>query len=174
MLKLVVCRQLTVVRAGWNNLGLRGARSIAEGLKYSSTLTQLHLPWTGITDTGAAHIAKALESNSSVRLLDMSGDQVSAASCVVLVETLQTNKSLEWLVLQDNPLGTIGARKLLGAVHAGNLAHAPGHTVYCILHEYCIAVLQPKSAQCPVDICMQVSRVDMHACSGTPGPTAFV
>jgi hypothetical protein len=38
---------------------------------------------------------------------------------VVLVETLSVNQELELLVLQDNPLGALGAHKLLRAVHAG-------------------------------------------------------
>lgn len=71
------CRQLQVLRMGWNNLGPKGGKALAEGLKYCSTLQQLLLPWSGIRDTGASHIAKAMESNSSVKLLDMSGCQVS-------------------------------------------------------------------------------------------------
>jgi hypothetical protein len=68
-----------VLRLGWNSLGPKGGRALAEGLKYSSTLQQLLLPWSGIGDAGASHIAKALESNSSVRLLDLSGCQVGDA-----------------------------------------------------------------------------------------------
>jgi hypothetical protein len=75
------CRQLAVLRMGWNTLGPKGGRALAEGLKYSSTLQQLLLPWSGIGDAGASHIAKALESNSSVRLLDLSGCQVRGALC---------------------------------------------------------------------------------------------
>jgi Ran GTPase-activating protein (RanGAP) involved in mRNA processing and transport len=73
---VLCCRQLAVLRLGWNTLGPKGGRALAEGLKYSSTLQQLLLPWSGIGDAGASHIAKALESNSSVRLLDLSGCQV--------------------------------------------------------------------------------------------------
>jgi Ran GTPase-activating protein (RanGAP) involved in mRNA processing and transport len=109
---------------GWNNLGLKGAKALAEGLKYSSTLQQLYVAWSGITDAGASHIAKALEGNSSVQLLDMSGCHVSAATCLVLVETLGVNKTLERLVLQDNPLGMQGTRRLLRAVHAGGCTTA--------------------------------------------------
>lgn len=52
------CRQLRVLRLGWNSLGLRAARSLAEGLKLASALEQLHLGWSGVTDSGIAHIAK--------------------------------------------------------------------------------------------------------------------
>jgi len=52
-------RQLQVLRLGWNMLGPKGGKALAEGLKYcSSGLEQLYLPWSGITDTGASHIAK--------------------------------------------------------------------------------------------------------------------
>lgn len=48
-----------MLRLGWNMLGPKGAKALAEGLKYcSSGLEQLYLPWSGITDTGASHIAK--------------------------------------------------------------------------------------------------------------------
>jgi hypothetical protein len=76
------CRQLAVLRLGWNTLGPKGGRALAEGLKYSSTLQQLLLPWSGIGDAGASHIAKAMESNSSVRLLDLSGCQVRYVALV--------------------------------------------------------------------------------------------
>lgn len=53
------CRQLKVLRLGWNHLGPKGGKALAEGLKFcSSGLEQLYLPWSGITDTGASHIAK--------------------------------------------------------------------------------------------------------------------
>lgn len=48
-----------MLRLGWNMLGVKSAKALAEGLKYcSSGLEQLYLPWSGITDTGASHIAK--------------------------------------------------------------------------------------------------------------------
>lgn len=48
-----------MLRLGWNVLGAKGGKALAEGLKYcSSALQQLCLPWSGITDTGASHIAK--------------------------------------------------------------------------------------------------------------------
>ncbi|GBF91729.1 hypothetical protein Rsub_04033 [Raphidocelis subcapitata] len=109
-------RQLRVLRLGWNSLGLRAARALAEGLRLCSSLEQLHLAWSGVTDAGAAH---ALEINTSVALLDASGCGVSPATCSVLVETLAANSTLQHLVLQDNPLGATGARKLLRAVHSG-------------------------------------------------------
>jgi hypothetical protein len=56
---VLCCRQLKVLRLGWNMLGVKSAKALAEGLKYcSSGLEQLYLPWSGITDTGASHIAK--------------------------------------------------------------------------------------------------------------------
>lgn len=59
MLLLLRCRQLKVLRLGWNMLGVKSAQALADGLKYcSSGLEQLYLPWSGITDTGASHIAK--------------------------------------------------------------------------------------------------------------------
>lgn len=63
LLLLPLCnRQLKVLRLGWNMLGPKGAKALAEGLKYcSSGLEQLYLPWSGITDTGASHIAKVCE-----------------------------------------------------------------------------------------------------------------
>ncbi len=70
--------------------------------------------------SGCAHVSKALENNTSITLLDMSGNSVCSSTCVVLVETLLVNKTLTHLVLQDNPLGRSGARKLLRAVHEGD------------------------------------------------------
>lgn len=86
---------------------------------------------------GAAHVAKALESNSSVAVLDLSGCHVSATTCAVLVETLQTNRTLAWLSLQDNPLGTSGARKLLHAVHDGERAGGGEQRWLCGMALWC-------------------------------------
>lgn len=48
-----------MLRLGWNVLGPKGGKALAEGLKYcSSGLEQLYLPWSAITDTGASHITK--------------------------------------------------------------------------------------------------------------------
>lgn len=48
-----------MLRLGWNRLGPKGGKALAEGLRFcSSGLAQLSLPWSGITDVGASHIAK--------------------------------------------------------------------------------------------------------------------
>jgi hypothetical protein len=52
---------------------------------------------------------------------------------VVLVETLSVNQELALLVLQDNPLGALGAHKLLRAVHAGAAPARVCHKIAVLL-----------------------------------------
>jgi len=60
-------RQLQVLQLGWNNLGFRGGRAVAEGLQCNSTLTEVYLPWTGITDTGEGMAREGSGSQARVR-----------------------------------------------------------------------------------------------------------
>ncbi|KAG1666816.1 hypothetical protein FOA52_011657 [Chlamydomonas sp. UWO 241] len=100
----------------WNSLGKRGARFLAGGLVTAQSVQQVHLAWTGIGDEGASHIASALVDNISVRLIDLSGNSLGVETCIVLGEVLQENERLDTILLRDNPIGHVGAKRLLRAM----------------------------------------------------------
>ncbi|GIL76620.1 hypothetical protein Vretifemale_6114, partial [Volvox reticuliferus] len=110
---------IKILDLSWNTLGKRGGQSIGEGLRNSNSIQQLYVAWTGITDVGASHIAKALKGNTTLQVLDMSGDSVSGDTSLVLLDSLAENGALTQLVLRDNPVGVVAARKLLKALHQG-------------------------------------------------------
>lgn len=56
----------------------------------------------------------------------MSGDSVSGDTSLVLLDSLADNSSLTHLVLRDNPVGVIAARKLLKALHQGVMESVSG------------------------------------------------
>ncbi|GLI66639.1 hypothetical protein VaNZ11_010475 [Volvox africanus] len=110
---------IKILDLSWNTLGKRGGQSIGEGLRNANSIQQLYVAWTGITDIGASHIAKALKGNTTLQVLDMSGDSVSGDTSLVLLDSLAENGALTQLVLRDNPVGVVAARKLLKALHQG-------------------------------------------------------
>ncbi|GFR44940.1 hypothetical protein Agub_g6028, partial [Astrephomene gubernaculifera] len=112
---------IKVLDLSWNTLGRRGGQALGEGLRSASSIQQLYVAWTGITDVGASHIAKALKSNATLQVLDLSGDSVSGDTSLVLLDSLAENGSLAHLILRDNPVGVVAARKLLKALHGGAL-----------------------------------------------------
>ncbi|KAG2430128.1 hypothetical protein HXX76_010227 [Chlamydomonas incerta] len=112
---------IRILDLSWNTLGRRGGQALGEGLRAANSVQQLYLQWTGITDVGASHLAKALKVNTSLVLLDMSGDSVSGDTSLVLLDSLADNGALRELVLRDNPVGVVAARKLLKAMHQGVL-----------------------------------------------------
>ncbi|KAG2447848.1 hypothetical protein HYH02_007304 [Chlamydomonas schloesseri] len=112
---------IRILDLSWNTLGRRGGQALGEGLRAANSIQQLYLQWTGITDLGASHLAKALKGNASLVLLDMSGDSVSGDTSLVLLDSLTDNACLRELILRDNPVGVMAARKLLKAMHQGVL-----------------------------------------------------
>ncbi|KXZ46392.1 hypothetical protein GPECTOR_44g68 [Gonium pectorale] len=110
---------IRILDLSWNTLGRRGGQALGEGLKSASSIQQLLLGWTGITDTGASYIAKAIKSNATLQLLDMSGDSVSGDTSLVLLDSVQDNGALRVIILRDNPVGVLAARRLLKAANQG-------------------------------------------------------
>ena len=62
---------LTKLWLGYNNIGVDGAKAIAEALKVNAVLTELCLDWNNIGAVGAIAIAEALKVNAVLTKLDI-------------------------------------------------------------------------------------------------------
>ena len=104
------------ISLAWNNLGSdRGARALAEGMRFNRTLTHVDLSHIGLRDSGGQYIADVLEENATITHLDLGGNSLGEEACMVMAAALSGNKTLSTLDMQGNPLGFTGATILLRA-----------------------------------------------------------
>eukprot|EP00568_Trieres_chinensis_P011469 CAMPEP_0183312806 /NCGR_PEP_ID=MMETSP0160_2-20130417/43093_1 /TAXON_ID=2839 ORGANISM="Odontella Sinensis, Strain Grunow 1884" /NCGR_SAMPLE_ID=MMETSP0160_2 /ASSEMBLY_ACC=CAM_ASM_000250 /LENGTH=206 /DNA_ID=CAMNT_0025477737 /DNA_START=58 /DNA_END=675 /DNA_ORIENTATION=+ len=100
------------------NLGISGARRIAESLRTNATLRVLNLAENDICDVGAGHMAKALADNGTLRDLDLGTNSVGPTGGTALFEALERNpgSSLERLILDWNEIGRGGTEGVAEAI----------------------------------------------------------
>ena len=89
-----------------------GAATLAECLKYSSSLKTLRLNGTGIDDDGAASVAECLNCNTSLSTLNLNYNKIGDVGAAFLGECLKHNTSLTTLNLLGNQIGNGGAAAL--------------------------------------------------------------
>jgi hypothetical protein len=105
-----------------NAMGSQGAALMAEGLRNHPTLRTLVLCNMGLGDVGTGHVTLALQENISVQLLDLSRNHVGPAGAALCRTGLQLRKAyghMERVELGYNPIGQLGAKRILQAVTAG-------------------------------------------------------
>lgn len=90
----------------------RGIHAIAEGLRTSPTLTELHLNFGYIDANRVEILAPVLESNTTLTGLYLYCNNICAASVKALAEALKRNAALIVLSLERNMIGDIGAQAL--------------------------------------------------------------
>ena len=100
---------LTTLDLRLNNIGDDGAAALAECLKHNTSLTTLYLHGNGIGDDGVAALAECLKYNKSLTTLDFCGNVIGDAGAVALGECLKDNTSLTTLYLYGNGIGDDGA-----------------------------------------------------------------
>ena len=100
---------LTTLDLRLNNIGDDGAAALAECLKHNTSLTTLYLHGNGIGDDGVAALAECLKYNKSLTTLDFCGNVIGNAGAVALGECLKDNTSLTTLYLYGNGIGDDGA-----------------------------------------------------------------
>jgi Ran GTPase-activating protein (RanGAP) involved in mRNA processing and transport len=59
-----------------NDIGVDGARNIAEALELNSSLQNIYLDFNNIGDEGAEMIAEALKENSSLQSVGLAGNNI--------------------------------------------------------------------------------------------------
>ena len=88
-----------------NNIGVEGAKRLAEALEKNTTLNVLDLYDNNIGDKGATRIAEALEKNTSLKELYLGFNNIGDEGAKRLAEALEKNTSLNVLGLRFNNIG---------------------------------------------------------------------
>ena len=105
------CEKLVNLDLSWNAIRGKGVATIGEALATNSTLQNLNLEWNGLG--GSKHFdswANAFELNSTLLSLNLSHNGLDERNCLIICENLKFNTILDRLLLNDNPLGPVGAK----------------------------------------------------------------
>jgi len=113
----MVCQKLEWLDCHWGHMRQAGAAEFSEALVYAKSLTHLDLGWNGFGDAIPCHqIAEALkEKTCALEFLDLSHNRMNEQSAFLVAGPLEFNKSLVKLVLDGNPVGQSGCRRIMNA-----------------------------------------------------------
>jgi Ran GTPase-activating protein 1 len=114
-----VPENLRRVNVSDNNFGAAGAASLAAALRSMRRIEELVLRDTALCDGGVAAVCGALVEGAGRRLqvLDLSGNEMTADGARALRKCLQGCPVLRVLMVEDNELGSAGARQIARALH---------------------------------------------------------
>jgi Ran GTPase-activating protein (RanGAP) involved in mRNA processing and transport len=100
------------------SFGARGLKSIAEALKFSNTINDIHLDiMKNIGDAGAEIMADLFSSTSSLEWLTLFGCGIGAPGSTSIAKALKVNTSLKRLCMSHNErIGDAGAAALADAL----------------------------------------------------------
>ena len=90
--------------------------TLAETIKYNSTVTQLDLSANGLGDGECTALAEAIKHNSTITQLDLSENDLCVGSCTALAEAIKHNSTITQLDLSRNGLGTGDCTTLAKAI----------------------------------------------------------
>ena len=113
----MVNQKLEWLDCHWGHMRQDGAVEFAEALLYATKLKHLDLGWNGFGDMIPCNqIAEALKSKTcSLEFLDLSHNRMNEQSAFLVAGPLEFNKSLTKLVLDGNPVGQSGCRRLMNS-----------------------------------------------------------
>jgi len=105
------CLNLCSLDLSWNAIRGKGAAAIGVALASNSVLTNLNLAWNGLGGSKYFDLwADALELNTRLLSMDLSHNGLDERNCLIICENLKLNTVITKLVINDNPLGPIGAK----------------------------------------------------------------
>ena len=99
-----------------NGISESGATCIAEAIEAIDTLSRLNLSGNGISDIGATAIAEAIKANKTVTNLDLSRNGISFIGATSIAEAMKVSKTLTHLSLWGNCIGDAGATSIAEAI----------------------------------------------------------
>lgn len=105
-------RRMHKLDLSWNSIAGAGATALAEALQSNYTLTDLNLAYN-VMGQATWILAGALRSNDTLEFIDLTSNQMDSRGVLVLSELLIEGSRLHSVVLDENPIGAIGARALL-------------------------------------------------------------
>jgi Ran GTPase-activating protein (RanGAP) involved in mRNA processing and transport len=112
------------IDVGWSHLRGTGAASLASAFSGSKSLKYLDLSWNGFGDIMPCDALGdyIIVDTCTLEFLNLSNNRIREKAACVFASKLQANRSLKKLILDSNPLGIHGSRRImmscLGADHA--------------------------------------------------------
>ncbi|XP_052053896.1 NLR family CARD domain-containing protein 3 isoform X3 [Apodemus sylvaticus] len=113
---LLVNRSLTTLDLRSNSIGPQGAKALADALKINRTLTSLSLQSNVIKDDGVMCVAEALVSNQTISMLQLQKNLIGPRGAQQMADALKQNRSLKELMFSSNTIGNRGAMALAEAL----------------------------------------------------------
>jgi hypothetical protein len=108
---------LTTLSLSRNNIGVEGAKAIAEALKVNAILTTLDLINNNIGPEGAMAIAEALKVNAVLTKLWLGGNEIGDVGVKAIADALKSGTVVVTeLWLSSNKIGDEGARAIAEAL----------------------------------------------------------
>ncbi|CAG8465656.1 12004_t:CDS:2 [Ambispora gerdemannii] len=107
---------IRILELGNNEIGYKGAESIAKTLEVNQSLISLDLDHTKIGTKGCEAIAKALEKNNTLQKLILAENYIEDRGAEVLADGLLLNSSISIVDLEGNMIGDVGANNIVKAM----------------------------------------------------------
>ena len=104
------------LRLNANRIGAEGAVLLGKALISNCHIQRLSLGANDIGPTGATAIAHVLEQNAHLRRLELGMNAIGNAGAKALSDSLRSNRALEYLWLGSNKIDNDGAHHLIHAV----------------------------------------------------------
>lgn len=95
---------LLVLNLSYNEIGDDGAIALAEGLKYSNSLTSLNLEKNEIGDDGLKVLCEPLQEHANIELLNISSNNIGDVGAVAISDCLKNYSNLLSLSIDCNKM----------------------------------------------------------------------
>ncbi|KAJ1477153.1 hypothetical protein T484DRAFT_1963883, partial [Baffinella frigidus] len=121
------CANLRTLDCHWGHMRAHGAVTFAEGLAMSTSLTSLNLAFNGFGDLApCSALCDALAKDTcAIVSLDLSCNRIGEkAACLIAAKGMNLSLSLERLILDKNPIGRTGCKRIMAASFGPSTASA--------------------------------------------------
>eukprot|EP01114_Cavostelium_apophysatum_P022155 TRINITY_DN7922_c0_g2_i4.p1 TRINITY_DN7922_c0_g2~~TRINITY_DN7922_c0_g2_i4.p1 ORF type:complete len:1489 (-),score=439.35 TRINITY_DN7922_c0_g2_i4:127-4593(-) len=89
----------------YNNVGVKGAVALANGLSRNTTLTALGLCHTGIKTEGFSALVSVISTNVHLTFIELSRNGISNKGAPLLLSLIKSNRALQTIAINNNSLG---------------------------------------------------------------------
>lgn len=107
-----ICK-ISMLHLSWNMIRLDGAVEFANSLAHNKYLRYLDLSYNSLGVAGGEMLGTSLLSNGCLRTLLLSNNNINATACFTICVGIEENYSLEYVNLDSNPIGHVGAKILM-------------------------------------------------------------
>eukprot|EP00316_Scyphosphaera_apsteinii_P001621 CAMPEP_0119324834 /NCGR_PEP_ID=MMETSP1333-20130426/64310_1 /TAXON_ID=418940 /ORGANISM="Scyphosphaera apsteinii, Strain RCC1455" /LENGTH=294 /DNA_ID=CAMNT_0007332639 /DNA_START=150 /DNA_END=1034 /DNA_ORIENTATION=- len=109
-------RRLNRLDIGWNGVGARGARALAEALRMNPELTDLSLSWNAVKDRGAKALGDALSYNHKLTTLNLDHNAIKDAGAAAIAKGLKDNSVMRNVEIAHNGVSLAMQQKVREAL----------------------------------------------------------